>query len=69
MRRFILNTKVDFKKATTSEYAEKKFMYLIDKYIINSDGVDLRNIIMELRDFENEIRQSIINGERTFLPN
>jgi hypothetical protein len=59
----------DFKKASTSEYAEKKFMYLIDKYIINSENVDLRSIIIELRKFEEEIRNSIINGDRTFLPN
>lgn len=59
----------DFKKATTSEYAEKKFMHLIDKYIINSESVDLRNIIIELRKFEEEVRNSIISGERTFLPN
>jgi hypothetical protein len=65
----MLNIKVDFKKATTSEYAEKKFMYLIDKYIINSDSVDLRSIIIELRKFEEEIKNSIISGERTFLPN
>lgn len=59
----------DFKKATCSEYAEKRFMKLIKQYIIDSPEVDLRSMIIELRDFENEVRNSIISGERTFLPN
>ena len=65
----MLNIKVDFKKATCSEYAEKRFMKLIKQYIIDSPNVDLRSMIIELRNFENEIRQSIRSGERTFLPN
>ena len=69
MWRFILKKKVDFKKATCSEYAEKRFMKLIKKYIIDSSNVDLRGMLIDLREFENEVRQSIISGERTFLPN
>ena len=59
----------DFKKASTSEYAEKRFMKLIKQYIIDSDTIDLRSLIIELREFENEVRSSILRGERTFLPN
>lgn len=59
----------DFKKATCSEYAEKRFMKLIKNYIIDSPNIDLRSIMIDLREFENEIRNSIISGERTFLPN
>jgi len=59
----------DFKKASCSEYAEKRFMKLIKQYIIDSPTVDLRSMVLELRKFEDEIRNSIISGERTFLPN
>ena len=59
----------DFKKATCSEYAEERFMHIIKKYIINSPNIDLRGIIMNLREFEDEIRESITKGERKFLPN
>lgn len=65
----MLNNDVDFKKATCSEYAEKRFMKLIKKYIIDSPNVDLRGMLIDLREFEKEVRDSIINGERTFLPN
>ena len=59
----------DFKKASCSEYAEKRFMKLIKRYIIDSPNVDLRGMIIELKAFEDEVRNSIISGERTFLPN
>lgn len=59
----------DFKKATTSEYAENVFMDLINKYIINSDEINLKGLINGIKNFKDEIRESIKNGERTFLPN
>lgn len=59
----------DFKKATCSEYAEERFMSIIKKYIIDSSDIEVKNIIKDLRDFEDEIRTSILNGERKFLPN
>ena len=59
----------DFKKASCSEYAETRFMKLIKQYIIDSSPIDLRGMVLELRKFEDEIRTSIISGERTFLPN
>lgn len=60
----------DFKKATCSEYAEKRFMEIINKRILYNNGVpDLRGIIMDLRDFEKEIMESIMNHETKFLPN
>ena len=58
-----------FKKSSCSEYAEKRFMKLIKQYVIDSPTVDLRNMLIELRKFENEIRNSIVGGDRTFLPN
>jgi hypothetical protein len=44
-------------------------MKLIKRYIIDSQNVDLRGMIIELKAFEDEVRNSIISGERTFLPN
>lgn len=59
----------DFKKATCSEYAEDRFMKIIQNYIIGSETIELKNIIKDLRNFENEVRESILSGERKFLPN
>ena len=59
----------DFKKASCSEYAEGRFMKIIKDDIFDSDTVDLRSMIISLREFENEVRTSILSGDRTFLPN
>ena len=61
----------DFKKATCSEYSEKFYMGLITKYIIENDSdiIDVVGILRELNNFRNNIKQSIMNGERTYLPN
>jgi hypothetical protein len=59
----------DFKKATTSEYAESVFMKLIQNHILNSEEIELRDMIRGIQDFRREIRDSIKRGERTFLPN
>lgn len=59
----------DFKKATCSEFAEKFYMKLLKKYVIDSDIIDLRGILIELKQFKENIRDSISRGERTYLPN
>lgn len=59
----------DFKKATTSEYAEKVFNQLIKDYVVTPDHVDVKSLINGLRAFKKEIITSIRNGERKFLPN
>lgn len=59
----------DFKKATTSEYAEEVFMKLIKSHILNSDNIELKEMVIGLKKFREEIKQSIMNGERKFLPN
>lgn len=59
----------DFKKATCSDYSEKKFMSIIKNRIINSEEIDLKGMISDIREFEEEIRQSILSGEIQFLPN
>lgn len=59
----------DFKKATCSEYAEERFMKIIKNHILNSDTIEIKSIIKEMREFKNEIETSIRKGERKFLPN
>lgn len=59
----------EFKKATCSEYAEEYFMSLIQKHIIESDNIELPEILNGLHKFEKEIKDSIMNQERRFLPN
>ena len=60
----------DFKKATCSEYAEKRFMEIINRRILYNEGVpDLKGIIKDLREFEMEILESIKRRETRFLPN
>lgn len=44
-------------------------MKIIKTHILNSDNVELTEILKELKDFKNEIIESIRKGERTYLPN
>lgn len=61
---------VDFKKATCSEFAEKFYMGLIKKYIIEEKGsINLKGILQELNSFKEMIYNSIKSGETTYLPN
>ena len=59
----------DLKKASTSEYAETVFMKLINDHILNSETIELKEMIIGIKKFKEEIRESILRGERTFLPN
>ena len=59
----------DFKKSTCSEYAEEFYMGLLKKYVINSENIELKSILRELKNFKLEIKESIQRGERTYLPN
>lgn len=59
----------DFKKSTCSEYAEKYYEKLIKKYILCDGPIDVENINNEIREFKDIIRESILNGDNTFLPN
>jgi len=59
----------DFKKATTSEFAEAKYMDILKKHVINSDEIEIREIITELKAFKQEVRSSIESGDRKYLPN
>ena len=44
-------------------------MRIIKDHILNSDTIELKEMIKELQDFKKEIYSSIKRGERTFLPN
>lgn len=59
----------DFKKATTSDAAEKVYMDLVKNDLLNSEKIDLNIIMNKLNDFKKEIERSIRNSEITYLPN
>lgn len=59
----------DFKKSTTSEFAEKEFMKLINKHILQSDEINLKPILADVYKFRDGIIDSIKAGETTYLPN
>ena len=59
----------DFKKATTSEYAEKVFMRIINDHILNSETIEVKEMQKELREFQKEIYDDIRKGGKKFLPN
>ena len=58
----------DLKKASTSEFAEKRFMKVINKYILGPE-IDIKGMITEIKAFKNEVRESIEKGEIMYLPN
>lgn len=60
----------DFKKAGTSEETEAVLKDIIKNCILipKVDPVDVSRMNSKLFEFENEIRRSLINGERKFLP-
>ena len=59
----------DFKKATCSEYAESIYMDIINKRILHSDEIDLQGILSDIYAFRDEVRNSILSGDKKFLPN
>lgn len=44
-------------------------MKLLKKYVIDSENIDLRGMLKELKEFRENIRNSIAQGEITYLPN
>ena len=59
----------DFKKATCSEYAESVYMDIINRRILHSEEVDLPGLIQDIYAFREEVRSSILSGDKRFLPN
>jgi hypothetical protein len=58
----------EFMKATTSEHAKKRFDNIVRNHILESDIPNTSGILKDLRDFDNEIRNSILCGDTTYLP-
>lgn len=59
----------DFKKATCSEYAESVYMDIIKRRILNTESVDLQGMLNDIYAFRDEVEQSILSGDKRFLPN
>lgn len=59
----------DFKKSTTSQYCEERFMGLVKKYLIENDGeFDIKRMLKDVFIFRSEIIESIRKGENIYLP-
>lgn len=58
----------EFMKATTSEEAKMRFDGIVKKHILEKPIPDISAILKDLRCFEQDIRESIDNGEKTYLP-
>ena len=58
----------EFRKATTSTEAKAIFDEIVRKHILESRVPNIIGILQDLKDFEDQIRNSILNGETTYLP-
>lgn len=58
----------DFKKSTTSEYAEKVYSKIIENRILNSDTLDVVGMSKDIADFRKELEDSIRSGDSKYLP-
>lgn len=59
---------LDFAKAETSDKVKEFFDDLIDKNIMNSKEISLATVLRKLKGFENEIIESVQNGDTEYLP-
>lgn len=59
----------DFVKATTSEHVEKKCKEIINNVLLKDNSIDLKALVQAVSKFREEIKESINNGEKTYLPN
>lgn len=57
----------DFKKASISEMTEKILGKIIKDRIFDCEDIDIPGVCSDLDKFERTIRQSLDNGERTFM--
>ena len=58
----------DYMKSATSDLAKKRFDSIVKNRILETKVPDISGILNDLIDFENDIRQSLRDGELTFLP-
>lgn len=59
----------DFKKATCAEAAEKFYMQMIEKHVLDSEEIEVKEMLKDINKFKEDIKLSIQHGERDFLPN
>ena len=59
----------DFRKSTTSEFVEERFIKMIKKNLLNVDEINLEGLLKNLNKFKKEIIESIKNGEIDYLTN
>lgn len=59
----------DFVKATTSEHVEKRCKKIINEVLLKDNSIDLKALVQAVSNFRDEIRESITNGEKIYLPN
>ena len=54
-------------KSSTNRIASKRFTEILENSILKADKVNLIDIMMQLYNFQNEIKDSLISGELKFL--
>ena len=59
----------DFKKSNCTDYAEKKYLSLIKKYILCEGDIDIPSLLKDLTEFKKDIEVSLRKGETEFVPN
>ena len=57
----------DFMKSTASIETKSKFLDIIKKQILGTKDINVVNILNDIESFENEIIQSLSNGEKKYL--
>ena len=58
----------DFKKASCSEEAEEIFLSIIKKRLMSEGNIDPANLYKDILKFAEDVKNSIISNEKTFLP-
>jgi hypothetical protein len=59
----------DFRKSTTSEFVEDRFVKIIKKNLLNVKDINLEGLLKDLNKFKKEIIESVSNGEIDYLTN
>lgn len=57
----------DFKKAGVNQDIHDRIVYIAKNYILEPDEINIGAILRELDSLENEIRESLLKGERKYL--
>ena len=57
----------DFVKSSTSNETKELYMELIDKHILTPKEINISGLLTDLIKFENEIKDSLLKGEKKYL--